>query len=80
MSKHVLISESSVDVRSSSDNKPIVCPCGCGKAMDPATGMFFPERGFDAIRGHRTTSRRRKSGQRKSESAEPIHDELAREE
>ena len=80
MSKRVLISESSVDARSSSDNRPIVCPCGCGKAMDPATGLFFPEREFDAIRGHRTTSGRRKSGQRKRDRAESIHDELVTQE
>jgi len=77
MSKRVLISESSVNVRSSSDGRPIVCPCGCGKEMDLATGMFFPVRGFDAIRGYRTTSGRRKSGQQKRERAEPIHHELA---
>jgi hypothetical protein len=23
-----------------------VCPCGCGRKMDPATGLFFPIRAF----------------------------------
>ena len=27
----------------------VLCPCGCGKSMDQATGLYFPSRGFDPL-------------------------------
>lgn len=36
-----------------------VCPCGCGRKMDPHTGLFFPIRAFNPM-GHKThTSKKR---------------------
>ena len=43
------ISEQSDEHTSTSGNAKdvlYVCPCGCGRKMDPATGLFFPIRAF----------------------------------
>lgn len=35
------------------------CPCGCGRKMDPRTGLFFPIRGFDPM-GHKAHTKKKR--------------------